>query len=373
MRWSLTAIALFVLQLGMAQLGGTPSFSNGWSKSGQVQQPEFFIFPWEPGTRLQEKKTSLSIEIDSMGMQPIKALVNEGGRTTLYVSDISTPVCADGDCRLMDIRLYWTLLGGYAGFDRYRSAPLTKHDHDEFVYADYLKLHQLLLDDNSILKRRKIDELVKKPAQPEEEGVDAIAGATIKEVKESVVSGALYSCYTAWHLVNGGIKDKIKDLTISTLNNELLEQMLMTDNSDYQMFVLKRLSDRQYEQYYVRIAEIFGGGIPLVRTLIVKNLPETIWNSERLQEPFWGHFERIDINTRSLLLGHLSEAPASVVHGLSNKLGQMTKNQLKIYLEYLSESQFLDTSILDNLKNFSSDQREANAYLVSYFLEDLRL
>lgn len=306
-------------------------------------------------------------------MQPIKALVDRDGRTVLYASDISTPVCADGDCRLMDIRLYWTLLGDYAGFDRYRSAPLTKHDHDEFVYADYLKLHQLLLDNNSILKRRKIDELVKKPVEPEEEGVDAIAGATVKEVKESVVSGALYSCYTAWHLVHGTIKDKIKALTIGSLDDQLLEHMLMTDNADYQMFVLKRFSNRQYNQYYARIAEIFGDGIPVVRTFIVKNLPETIWDSESAQRAFWEHFSNIDINTRSLLLEHLSKAPVTVVHGLSSQLGQMTKNQLKTYLEFLSESELLDASTRDNLRNFSNDQGEANAYLVSYFLEDQKL
>lgn len=372
LRWG-AVIAFFVWHQGVAQLAEIPAFSNQSGKGAQLQRPEFFIFPWEQGTQLTAKETSLTIEVDSMGMQPIMALADANGKTVLYVSDISTPVCADGDCRLMDIRFYWSLLGEYAGFDRYRNAPLTKYDHDEFVYADYLKLHQLLLDDNSILKRRKIDELVKKPLQPKSEDVDAIAGATIKEVKQSVVSGALYSCYTAWHLVHGAVKERIKNLTISHLDENQLLTMLNYDNADYQMFVLKRFSDRQYEENDERIAEIYAKGIPLVRAFIVKNLPETFWSSERLQKPFWEYFSDIDINTRSLLLEHLEEAPASAVMALSKHLGQMTKNQLKVYLGHLSGLQSLDSYMVDNLKNFSDDQDEANAYLVSDFLEHHKL
>ena len=86
----------------------------------------------------------------------------------------------------MHIRLYWTLLGEYAGFDRYVDLPLTKHDHDEFKEEDYQKLHSLLKDPNSVLRRRTIDELVEKPKQRTVNGVDALSGATIAEVKESV-------------------------------------------------------------------------------------------------------------------------------------------------------------------------------------------
>jgi len=215
--------------------------------------------------------------------------------------------------------------------------------------------------------------LVEKPVRPKNEDVDAIAGATIQEVKESVVSGALYSCYTAWHLVHGAVKEQIKKMTIDDLDDHQVLTMLNSDNVDYQMFVLKQFTNRQYEENYERIAEIYAKGIPLVRAFIVKNLPETFWGSERLQKPFWDQFPGIDINTRSLLLEHLTEAPASVVVELSNQLGQMTKNQLKAYLGHLSESPLLDSSILENLKSFSDDRDETNAYLVSYFLEDHRL
>ena len=105
----------------------------------------------------------------------------------------------------------------------------------------------MLTDDNSILKRREIDELIKKPEKPKIKGVDAVAGAMVKEVKESVVSGALYSCYTAWHLVHGAVKDEIKELTLSLLDEGLVLRRLHSRHPDYQWFALKRLDENQYE------------------------------------------------------------------------------------------------------------------------------
>jgi len=370
MRYQVGMIAFFLMTMGFAQFGFPTPIPEQSKQNGLIQRPEFYILDWKYGTRLKEKPTTLSIEIDSMGLQEVNVLVDTENRRVLYTSDISTPVCADGDCRLMEIRLYWTLLGEYAGFDHYRNAPLTKHDHDEFLSTDYLKLHQLLMDNNSILKRRKIDELVKKPKEPEMEGVDAVTGATIKEVKESVVGGALYSCYTAWHLVHGPIKDAIQKRTLSSLDDDMILRMLGSNNTDYQMFALKRLTEIQYETNYLRIAEIFESSIPLVRTFIVKNLPDAFWNSQELQKPFWKSFSIVDINSRSLLLEHLNTASQRILEDISSQLGIMTKNQLKAYLDYLGGLEQLSSSIKKNLRSFAKSSTEKYDYLVEEFLSD---
>ncbi|MCP4977953.1 MAG: hypothetical protein GY931_17535, partial [Maribacter sp.] len=304
------------------------------------KQPEFYVLEWKPGTILKKQKTQLFIEVDSIGQHNIDVFEDKNGQPVLFGSDISTPVCADGECKLMHIKLYWTLLGEYAGFDRYPDLPLTKHDHDEFTTPDYLKLHRLLIDDNSILKHRTIDRLVEKPKLREVNGVDAISGATIAEVKESVVSGALYSCYVAWHLAHGEIRRKIKAYTIENLNENILVDMLRSDNPDYQLCALENLSPAMYEVHYKRIAEIFLDGIPLVRNLIVKSLPDRIWNSPGLSQPFWHALPKIDVGSRSLLLEHLQFATPGVLEKVSENLDVLTKNQLKIFLESLSDLKF---------------------------------
>lgn len=370
MRGHLTVISFFI----MALCGAQPGFSDVVSDVGQRdsfgQKPEFYVLEWKQGELLTEKETPLFIEVDSMGRQEITMLVDKKSDPVLYSSNIETPVCADGECRLMHIKLYWTLLGDYAGFDRYPGLPLTKHDHDEFLKEDYLKLHFLLSDKLSILERRTIDELVVEPEQPELEGADALSGATIAEVKESVVAGALYSCYVAWHLVHGAIQEDIKKLTLAMVNDEMVLDMLNSSSVDYQMFALNRMGEDNYVEYYGRIAEIFGSGIPMVRTFIVKSLPDIFWDTEELQGPFWKQFANVDINSRSLLLEHLNATSDKTLEDVSFHLGVMTKNQLKVYLEYIADYGQLNSSIRKNLQAFSKSNSEKYAYLVTQFLED---
>ena len=134
--------------------------------------PEFYSLEWNKGDKLTRKSTALKIEVDSIGKLPLSVFVNANNLPVLYMANIETPVCADGECKFMHIKMYWSLLGNYVGFDRFPDLPLTKHDHDPFLRKDYQKLHSLLLDKNSILERRKIDELVKSPEELKKEGVD---------------------------------------------------------------------------------------------------------------------------------------------------------------------------------------------------------
>lgn len=371
MRKGLVVIALFMLAVCRAQIGSSVHTLPENNANGVLMQPpEFYLLEWEKGEQLLEKETPLSIVVDSMGLQEVRMLVNEKSNPVLYTSNIETPVCADGECRLMHIRLYWTLLGEYAGFNRFPGLPLTKHDHDEFLQADYLKLHHLLSDRLSILERRTIDELVEKPKKSEVEGADALSGATIKEVKESVVGGALYSCYVAWHLVHGAIKEDIKAHTMSLINDAMVREMLNSNSVDYQMFALNQLEVESYTEHVDRISEIFESSIPMVRTFIIKNLPDVFWNTEKLQRPFWNNFGKVDINSRSLLLDHLQHVSKDTLEDLSSQLGVMTKNQLRAYLQHLEERKSTSKSLRKNLEAFSKTDSEKYAYLVAQYLEE---
>lgn len=329
--------------------------------------PEFYVLQWKVGTKLTSQKSDLFIEVDSIGKQGIDVLLNQKKEPVLYSADISTPVCADGECKLMHLKLYWTLLGEYAGFDRYPDLPLTKYDHDIFLEEDYQKLHELLIDDKNILGRRSIDHLVEKPKMRTVNGVDAISGATIAQVKESIVPGALYSCYTAWHIAHGDIRKKIKVRTLSVLNKNMLVEMLYSNNPEYQLFVLEKIDQESYLQHYVQIAEIFKTGIPLVRSIIAKSLITRFKATPNLQVPFWQAFDIIDSGSRSLLLQHLNNAPAFAIDILSKKLGTMSKNQLKVFLDYLALQEKISPEILYNIKTFANSDSETYAYLAKQY------
>ncbi|MBT2161396.1 hypothetical protein [Zobellia barbeyronii] len=361
---------LFVTHFCDAQFGSPIAFSDSQEKTVLEASPEFFILDWKPNTSLHISETPLEIITDSVGAQKVNLFRDNTEAPILYSSNIITPVCADGDCKFMHITLYWTLLGDYAGFDRSVKEPLTKHDHDEFLFSDYWKLHDLLKDDNSILKRRAIDELVTKPKPSKIEGVDALSGATVKEVKESVVSGALYSCYVAWHLVHGKIKEQIKAHTVQQQDEAMLVQMLNNDHTNYQMYALENLDQNQYKVNFSRVSELFKSGIPLVRSFIIKNLASSFSQSPTTMQPFWDALPYIDINTRSLLLQHIDFASDATVTHISTQLSVLTKNQLLKYLEHLASKKVISTEVLKNLEHFSASNKEKNAYLVTEFLED---
>lgn len=335
------------------------------------EKPDFFAMEWQEGMVLNNKATPVFIEVETMGKQDVDILVTSENKPMLYTADICTPVCADGECRLMYITLYWNLLGAYVGYDKVEGQALTKHDHVEFLEQDYEKLHQLLLDDNSILKRKKIEELVSKPVASEVDGVDAQAGATITEVKESVVDGALYSCYVVWNIAHGPIKRELQDYTISNYNNEIKRDMLLSDEEDYQMFALRSMSEGEFIDYKERIAEIFKVGIPLVRSYIVQNLPKLFWETDKLQTLFWDSFAKVDINNRSLLLNHVDQAPIEVLIALSGNLEVMTKNQLKEYLKAVQVRATENPLINAELLRFSNSGTNTYAYIVTEFLEEM--
>lgn len=363
---------LILLLLSIGNIDRNLGYSSVLKKEVTIldKAPEFYVLDWKEGTNLNSRKTDLFIEIDAIGKQEINVLVNQNREPVLYTADISTPVCADGECKLMNIKFYWTLLGEYAGFDRFALMPLTKYDHDEFLLADYQKLHELLADDKSLMGRRTINQLVEKPKMRTVNGVDAVSGATITRVKESVVSGALYSCYTAWRLVHGTIQEEIKANTLSILTEEMSEGMLYSRNQEYQIFALDNIDDAKYKEHFSQMAEVLKTSTPLVRSIIVKRITSKFKDAPELQKPFWEAFDKIDSGSRSLLVKYLNDAPQYVSIILSSQLDVMSKNQLRSFLNHLSANNGkANSEVLDNLKIFSNSET-TYAYLVKEFIEE---
>ncbi|MRI00141.1 hypothetical protein GH721_06280 [Kriegella sp. EG-1] len=346
------------------------SLDKNTSTNFKDSPPEFYALEWKEGVKLFPQQTNLYIEIDSIGRQEILMLVDQYQAPILYTSEIATPVCADGECKLMHIQFYWTLLGEYAGFDRNVALPLTKYDHDEFQQSDYQKLHELLLDDKSVIGRRSIDQLVDKPKMRNVNGVDAISGATVARVKEAVVSGALYSCYTAWHLVYGNIQEKLKTRTLSMLNEQMIINMLYSSNQEYHIFALEKIETIKYKEHYKQIAEIFKTSTPLVRSIIAKRITTTYIETPDLQKPFWEAFDTVDSGSRSILMNYLHDAPSYVKVVLSSKLSVMSKNQLSVFLDFLTKEESVDAEIRNEISVFANSEDETYSYLAQEYLED---
>ncbi len=319
---------------------------------------------------VKSSDTSLTTEIEHQ----VRLLSNSLGEPRLFFSEIETSVCADGECKLANIKVYWNLLGNYVGYGTYDKYPLTKFEHDPFEKADYQKLHKLLLDDNSVLKRRKMSDLIDKIpvslSNINSKDLDGISGATKKEIKESVVKGGLYSCYTIWHLVHGDAKKKIRKHLETIGTDDLKEYFLYSLYKDYQIYGLKQLSQADFRVHSKQIVSIFKSTNALTRTYILKKLPTDLYSEKEITNQLYTMFPGVDLNSKTLLINKLEFAASDAIEILAGFLDNMTKNQLKHYLKYLEENTLRITNTMKrNLRKVSKDKNYAHSYLIDAFLK----
>ncbi|MEO9511854.1 MAG: hypothetical protein ABJN84_08805 [Flavobacteriaceae bacterium] len=305
----------------------------------------------------------------------VRLLSNNKGQPRLFFSEIETTVCADGECKLANINVYWNLLGNYVGYGIFPKLPLTKYDHVSFEKEDYAKLHQLFLDDNSILKRRKISDLVDTVSISSSNTslihVDAISGATRTEIKESVVKGGLYSCYTLWHIVHGEAKDKMKEHVQSMHSDSLTAYFLYAPYEDYQKYGLKQLPKKDFKHHTAQIVNIFKTNDALTRGYILKKIPDADLSIEKIATQLYNTFPGVDSNARTLLLKKLENANSIAVEIVSQYLDYLTKNQLILYLTYLKENPGKHTKkVKRNLIRTSKNKRYAYSHLVKEYLKN---
>lgn len=311
---------------------------------------------------------------DTVQNHAVFLLSDKKDNPKLFYSEIETPVCADGECKLAKIKVYWNLLGNYVGYGIYPKNPLTKNEHDPFTKGDYLKLHQLLSDSNSILKRKKMEDLIDEIPVSEEElktykGIDALSGATKNEIKESVVKGGLYTCFTLWHLIHGEVRTTMKHYLKGLYADSLITYFLNSQYQDYQDYAVKQLSKEEFFDHKEAIFKIFSITSPINRAYILKKIPDNLLLNESVTIELYNLFTTVDTNTKTELVNKMNVAHSSCIDILSIQVSEMTKNQLTAYLDYLNTNpDHINFSIKKTLRKQAKSDTFTYNYLVNEFL-----
>jgi hypothetical protein len=297
------------------------------------------------------------------------------GTPLLYYADLHTPVCIDGVCKPVFLEMYWDLLGNYVGFGEYPDRPLTKYDHDPFTSEDYAKLHGLLLDRNSILDRKSLKDLYDlRQASGEKIAyngveIDGISGATKTEIKSSVVSGALYSCYRLWYLAQGNAREQILAHLPKIYDDALAHHFLVAEQAEYRYYAVRQMDGADFTDF-APILEVFRRGNPLARKHILKKLPDSLLQLPTVYPLLYQMFPDLDSGSKTLLIEKLSLAPA-VAPDLSSYLNKMTKNQLRSYLRFLKKSpELLSIAVINNLTQAAKSDTMPFGYLITQFLNE---
>jgi hypothetical protein len=317
-------------------------------------EPLYFTMnnEWREVTLDEEKFSFLGL--DSLINHSVRLLSETSNEPRLFYCDLETSVCADGECRLASIKVYWNLIGNYVGYGIHNEDPLTKYDHDPFEREDYEKLHQLLLDNNSILRRKTMYDLVDKVpidsiSKNNSNNIDGLSSGTKKEIASAVVKGGLYSCYTLWHLVHGEVKQLMNSYLESIESDSLRNYFLYSDYQDYQLYALKQLSKNEFEEHAEQIGKIFLEAQSITRTYILKKMPDNALKN--ITSEIYRMFPLIGINSRTQLINRLNAADTEAVEFLK------------------ANPDRLNSKIESQLKEAGNSQELVNSYLIKDFFE----
>lgn len=294
----------------------------------------------------------------------IELLEDEDGFIYWY-RRLETPVCLTGECKHIDIGIYWKFDGTFLGLEVFRE-HLTKSDHSEFSKLDYEKLEQVLLDDWSILREYDYSDLIIDQIND----IDGVTRATSKEVADHSVRNAVYTTYAIWHLVHLGEEAQIISHTLNRLKDDnLLKKLICSHQKEFYYFIL--------EQFVLGnitlsndIKELILAGIqdsedPYFQELSFKAIVGAASNDFSFQDELSNIYTSSDYEEKSRLLNSLQQIQ-SVSPILYNVLASDLNLEnlwfsLKI-LGVLKNSKFHTDLVLDFIKNDSLSENE-------YFVE----
>ncbi|MEQ9441347.1 MAG: hypothetical protein RIG62_20045 [Cyclobacteriaceae bacterium] len=304
----------------------TLTFLLGWLDKAPEEKAFEVYYPIATGD---------SIRID------VNMLYDKQGFPEAYFCHVKTPVCKEGLCHLLVVDLYWDLLGNFKRYELPPTAPLTKFDHEEFSEADYAKLDKILADKRSLLGENAVEDLVDGSSERVSQEVDAVTGATVKAVENTVVSGAVYSTYALWHLVNGEIAARIPGHTDSLFDQSLLEHFLASDNYRYHYYALDALTEKQYATYMPQLMQIIDRGSIFVARYALNKIPDAIYADPQWQLVITEQFPKADFTTQQLLLKRLQSVPVSgeSLSILAQQLDQLSEQQLQGVLRLMIDNQ----------------------------------
>ncbi|WP_373494760.1 hypothetical protein [Aquiflexum sp.] len=219
-------------------------------------------------------------EDPSLG-QKILELRGENDLPIWFAKELHKIVCLEGNCRILDLWLFWDGIGDYLGFNLFKDSPLTKTDHVDFDQEDYEKLHRILLDEESILGRMEKENLVY-PSVRTDYQVDGYSGATQLSLKEYLVKDAAYTCYTIWHSVYGPVQEEIRRILDRRADNSFLTLLFDQHEPKYKIWAINFIerNPSYYSQFLSQIIDQIKSEDDLLSLKAMK-----FFLAERLSEP----------------------------------------------------------------------------------------
>ncbi len=339
--------------------------------SSSVTVKAFPVMTTENQTILKEKEKVRQftiVENDTLSYT-LQLALDERGKPQYFFRNIFTPVCYTNECKPVYINFYWDLLGNYLRYEMPKGKILTKVDHDEFEEKDYQKLADILSRPNSIFADLKMEDLLTSGTDSLTSDVDAKTGATLKTIKNDVIDGAVYTCFTLWHIAYG--KQVIKEMnkiTNSYLDESLLHAFLASNNYHYQYRAMEEVMDKtgSIKKTFEKDIEnvIAGKNLFTARTALQKTSPDFFQNTMR-QNWLWKLNQISSYPMQVAILKKMATMAIQPVllQEIASGITQSNSEQFKLKMAILSKQNKLPDPVLNELgKALQHEQYAPDVY-----------
>lgn len=232
----------------------------------------------------------------------VDTLYDASGVPDGYQAHVHIPVCEADKCYAIEIIFRWDLIGRFLDYDTIPGSGLTKLDHIPFTEADYLRLRDILKNENSPLASYEKDQLVKDTRTSE---IDGFTGATIAEVKENVIEGAVYSCYTLWHIAYGPLVNELQQITYGSFDEEVVQKLVGLKDQQVNYFLINNLNEEGFVSYRKFILQTIADGNGYYPKNAIEKIPTGIFQEDSTQLFFAKEFEKLNYFAQVALLEKL--------------------------------------------------------------------
>jgi len=304
--------------------------------------------------------------------EPVSCLLIEDDRgpETEYTMEIPSVVCGDQVCRVDMLKIVWDKWGKFDRLEIPEGVYLEKAEGAHFTTEDYQKLQRILKDATSPLQDFYKGEMVGTVGS---EGVGAMSSASIGVPKSAYVQGAIWTCYTLWHWVQGETRHIIRTLSGNSYSSAGLADLLPSKNPDYQLFAIEQLTQRQDFSPEI-VARIFEE-VKLSDALLKPSL--SYWDSapDTVFEPYFSRLIAISSpQNRIRCFRFLSQTerqlPPSFFQHLSLDFSIMTFQEVHLFLNLLTIHSAISPELIQKLFPLLEADNFLTARRVYWFLVD---
>lgn len=309
----------------------------------------------------QIKELIHSLETDSIRYD-LWLVSEENGLPEQYHAEIFTPVCYSDKCYPVFIDFYWDLLGNFKYYQMPPGKTLTKNDHEEFKPEEYQKMQEILANASSMLGEYKAEELVVEQKEEMAHGVDAVTGATLKTLQNEVISGAVYSCYTLWHIAHGEITELTRQHTENIQEPDMIIRFLKSNNHYYQYWAIDQVlkaGGNPDKQFTLPLLEILRGDNIFIARNLLDKLPITVFQSEEKQAWLWETYLTSPYRLQMALLEKMEKMDLhpGIHQSIISQLDESNPAQQRQLLDVLIRQDKLGSPVQEQLLTYLEDDK----------------